>query len=77
MIIQIYLIYQMIMEYYAAQKLKESWGNKPCDHPNFEKVYYAGAYLITYACTQCGSEFTIAQKLETDEVRKNSKRISV
>jgi hypothetical protein len=60
------------MEYYASLKLKDEWGNKPCDHPKLEKVYYTGAFQINYACTHCGKEFTIAQKLEMDEVRKTS-----
>jgi len=55
-----------------AQKLKEEWGDKPCEHPGFEKVYFTGAFLINYACTKCGAEFTIAQKLEIDEKRKKS-----
>jgi hypothetical protein len=58
------------MEYYYALKLKESWGEKPCDHPHLEKEYYAGAFLINYICSQCGKEFTIAQKLEMDQARK-------
>lgn len=61
------------MEFYAAQKLRESWGDRPCDHPKFEKVYYTGAFLINYACTQCGTEFTIAQKLEIEERRKKKR----
>ena len=58
------------MEYIVAQKLKDSWGKKPCDHPGFEKEFYVGAYLINYVCTQCGKEFTIAQKHELEEERK-------
>jgi hypothetical protein len=58
------------MEYYVAQKLKDSWGDKPCDHPHLEKEYYTGAFLTNYVCTQCGKEFTIPQKLEIDEERK-------
>ena len=58
------------MEYFVAQKLKDSWGKKPCDHPHLEKEYYVGAFLINYVCIQCGNEFTIAQKLEMDENRK-------
>ena len=58
------------MEYNDAQKVKESWGDKPCDHPHIEKEYYVGAFLINYVCTQCGKEFTIAQKLEMDKLRK-------
>jgi hypothetical protein len=59
------------MEYFAAQKLAESWGKKPCDHQVIEKEYYNGAFLINFVCTQCGKEFTIAQKLEMEEVRKS------
>jgi hypothetical protein len=62
----------MIMEYFATQTLKESWGNKPCEHPHLEKVYYSGAFLINYACTTCGKDFTIAQKMELDESRKRA-----
>jgi hypothetical protein len=61
------------MEYFATQKLKESWGKKPCDHPRLEKVYYVGAFLINYACIDCGADFTIAQKMEIDEARRASK----
>lgn len=60
------------MEYFVAQKVKESWGEKPCSHPHIEKEYYSGAFLINYVCTQCGEEFTIAQKLEMDEKYKSS-----
>jgi hypothetical protein len=58
------------MEYAKSQKLKEDWGNKLCDHPRFEKVYYTGAFLLNYSCTTCGADFTIAQKLEIEEARK-------
>jgi hypothetical protein len=60
------------MEYYEVQKLREVWGKKPCDHPAFEKIFYSGAFLITYSCTQCGSEFTISQKLEFDTKRQKT-----
>jgi hypothetical protein len=61
------MIIKKAMEYYDVLKLKADWGNKPCNHPHFEKMYYAGAFLITYCCTQCGREFTIARKLEIEE----------
>jgi hypothetical protein len=64
----------MIMEYLVAQKIKDSWGNKPCDHPKLEKEYYVGAFLINYVCIQCGKEFTIAKKMEMDETRKTDVR---
>ena len=60
------------MEYYAAQKVKVSWGNKPCDHPRLEKEYYVGAYLVNWVCTTCGKEFTISDKLELDQMRKSA-----
>lgn len=62
------------MEYNVVQKLKDSWGNNPCDHPGLEKEYYAGAFLVSYVCVQCGKEFTIPQKLEMDEERKRLAR---
>ena len=58
------------MEYIDAQKIQAAWGDKPCDHPNIEREHYAGAFLTNYICTQCGQEFTIAQKLEIDEERR-------
>jgi hypothetical protein len=58
------------MEYYVAQKIRESWGKKPCDHPHLEKEYYVGAYLVNWVCTNCGREFTIAQKLEREQSGK-------
>jgi len=58
------------MEYYLAQKVKEEWGKKPCDHPHIEREHYAGAFLTNYVCVQCGKEFTISRKLEIDEERE-------
>jgi len=62
------------MEYLVAQKVKEEWGDKPCDHPVLEKEYYVGAFLINWVCTKCGKEFTIAQKLEMGEKRKAAQK---
>lgn len=59
------------MEYFATQKIKEEWGKKPCDHPRLEKVYYSGAFLINYACVRCGKDFSISEKMEIDEIRRN------
>jgi hypothetical protein len=60
------------MEYYNLEKIRENWGDKPCEHPSLEKVFYTGAFLTVYCCTSCGKEFTISQKLEMDETRKAS-----
>jgi len=58
------------MEYNDAIKLREVWGKRPCSHPRLEKLYYAGAFLVSYVCIKCGEEFTIAQKMEMDELRR-------
>lgn len=63
------------MEFFDAQKLKEEWGDKACDHVHLEKMYYAGAFLIVYGCKQCGAEFTIAQKLEMDLKKRKSPEV--
>lgn len=65
------------MDYNMMLKLQQSWGKKPCNHPRMEKVYYAGTYLTNYACTQCGAEFTIIQKLEIDAKKKALRKSSL
>ncbi|HLN19583.1 MAG TPA: hypothetical protein VK213_00730 [Bacteroidales bacterium] len=60
------------MEYFTAQKIKEEWGSKNCDHPEIERLYYSGAFLISYVCIRCGKEFTISQKMELAQKRKHS-----
>ena len=60
------------MEYYNLQKVRDEWGSKPCNHPAFEKIFYTGAFLTVYCCSVCGKEFTIAQKMEIDELRKDA-----
>ncbi len=62
------------MEYFYSQKLKDDWGKKKCDHPVLEKVLYSGAFLMNYACTTCGKEFTISQKMELYENRQKEKK---
>lgn len=59
------------MEYNVAQKVKETWGKKPCDHPTLEKEYYVGAFLVNWICVKCGKEFTISEKLSMDQERKH------
>jgi hypothetical protein len=58
------------MEYYTMLRVRETWGDKECDHPRLEKIYYTGAFLISYACVQCGKEFTIAEKMDLSLERK-------
>lgn len=50
------------MEYEAAKALKESWGEKPCDHPSFADKYLFGSKTGDFVCEQCGQFFTQRQK---------------
>jgi transposase-like protein len=59
------------MQYEKAKELKESWGNKPCTHPNFDKEYYLSSQTGDYVCTQCGSTFT---KEQMDEISYGNKK---
>lgn len=65
------------MEYYATLKIREEWRDKPCDHPRLEKIYYSGAFLISYACVKCGHEFTIAQKMQLFEERETALKSNI
>ncbi len=60
------------MEYYAAKKLREAWGDKPCSHLKIEKEYYADTHTLDYACKQCGKEFNVLEMIETEH--NNSKK---
>ncbi len=50
------------MEYSEAKALKESWGDKPCDHPSFADKYLFGSKTGDFVCEQCGQFFTQRQK---------------
>jgi len=38
-----------------AAELMEQWGDKPCDHPNVDRL---GMHTGLEACTQCGRTIT-------------------
>ncbi len=65
------------MEYLVVQKIREEWGDKPCDHPVLEKETYTGAFLVTWVCTTCGKEFTIPEKLELYREKRLSGRKTI
>ena len=50
------------MEYEEAKALKESWGDKPCNHPSFADKYLFGSKTGDFVCEQCGQFFTQRQK---------------
>lgn len=35
-------------------RIARAWGNKPCNHPDWEPVYVVGTRDDELACTQCG-----------------------
>ncbi len=63
------------MEYYAAKKLRETWGDKPCEHLKIGKEYYADTHTLDYVCKQCGKEFNVLEMIET-EYNNRKKRVT-
>lgn len=59
------------MQMQEAEWLRRSWGDKSCDHPDFDKEYYGGMTADDYVCTQCGRELSRAQ---VDEIRARQSR---
>ncbi len=45
-----------------AKALRESWGDKPCDHPSFADEYMFGSKTGDFVCEQCGRSFTKRQR---------------
>lgn len=60
------------MQHEEAKRLKENWGDKPCDHPSFEKEYYLGADTMDFLCSTCGADFTRNEKEKIEEDRKKN-----
>lgn len=57
------------MQHTKAKQLREIWGSKPCDHPDFEKEYYLSSDTGDFICTKCGKEFTKDKKEEIEQSR--------
>ena len=58
------------MQSRKAAELRQAWGNKRCNHPDFDKEYYLGAQTGDYVCVQCGECFTRHEK-EAIESKRN------
>lgn len=58
------------MQHEKAKQLRENWGNKPCEHPSFEKEYYFGTDTMDFVCSTCGAEFTRSEKENIENERK-------
>lgn len=50
------------MQSKKAARLRRDWGDKPCDHLDFDKEYDLGAQTGDYVCVQCGECFTRHEK---------------
>lgn len=60
-----------------AKMIREAWGDKTCNHPNFEVEVFNGVIGTSfqemktgdYICTQCGRIFTRAEKANIEKNR--------
>lgn len=67
----------MAIEYKKVMELQNAWGNKPCNHPRFEKEIYGmvtdSGYIEIktgdYVCMQCGNAFTKEEKERIENER--------
>lgn len=46
------------MQMKTAARLRKNWGDKVCDHPDFDREYCLGGQTGDYVCVQCGESFT-------------------
>ena len=49
-----------------TQRLRDAWGDKPCDHPNITKERGPMGQQTDYACTTCGAVAWSRQELERE-----------
>lgn len=54
------------MQAERAARLRASWGDRPCNHPSFDKEYMLSAQTGDYICEQCGREFTRDEMLRAE-----------
>jgi len=59
------------MEMKKAQRLRTAWGDKPCDHPDYDRENYLGADTGDKVCTQCGRVLS-DEKIEEIRRRKQA-----
>lgn len=58
------------MQAKRAAQLRKAWGDKPCEHPSFDKLYYLGAQDFDMVCEQCGEEIPKARVKEIQKRRR-------
>ena len=59
------------MQWRDAERLREEWGNKSCEHPNYEKEYHRGADTMDKVCTQCGE---VLSEAEIERIKRQKGR---
>jgi hypothetical protein len=57
------------MKLNRAKELAAAWGDAPCDHPAFAKLYDKGVKTGDYVCTQCGRVLSFREKAEIAAAR--------
>lgn len=58
------------MQMKRAKELADAWGEAPCEHPAFAKLYDMGVKTGGYVCTQCGATFSFREKAELTAGRR-------
>jgi hypothetical protein len=56
------------MQVKDAERLRNSYGDRPCPHPTFAKEYYLGSHTGEYVCKQCGRTFSTTER---DQIESN------
>ena len=59
------------MQMNEAMVLKKAWGDKPYDHPTFEKEYHLSTATGDYVCTRCGKAVWGNPDREKEEEKKD------
>lgn len=59
------------MQMDRAAELRQSWGDRPCSHPDLDKEYHLGMQTGDYVCTQCGRSFSPAERAAVEAARSD------
>jgi hypothetical protein len=57
------------MEQKRAERLREQWENKKCDHPEIVREYQYGIATKMYVCITCGNEFNAEEYIKARKPR--------
>jgi len=59
------------MQMKKAQRLRMAWGDKPCDHLDYDRENYLGADTVDKVCTLCGRVLS-DEEIEKIRTRKQA-----